>query len=87
MPRLQGLRSSACAFEAAITWAGRDDPSRYQPADGNLSAARRADVLSAPARPDQRTARWWSFKERITQRASAGTVLALAGVAVLFLHP
>ncbi len=30
---------------------------------------------------------WLIFKERITQRAVAGTVLALAGVAVLFLHP
>jgi drug/metabolite transporter (DMT)-like permease len=30
---------------------------------------------------------WLIFKERITQRAIAGTVLALAGVAVLFLHP
>ncbi len=30
---------------------------------------------------------WLIFKERITQRAIVGTVLALAGVAVLFLHP
>ena len=30
---------------------------------------------------------WLIFKERITQRAVAGTALALAGVAVLFLHP
>jgi drug/metabolite transporter (DMT)-like permease len=30
---------------------------------------------------------WLIFKERITQRAIVGTALALAGVAVLFLHP